>query len=243
MDILKDPIAVVLEKSQKYIVENKKQVLIAVAIFVGFVGIISWYLVTRGQIQVNAHKDFVHAMESFQAPVVGKEVASVSFDTKEFKTKEEKWQKVEELFKRGYEKNKSAGLAPIFLAYQSEALLNQGKNDQAISILKKSIDILSSKEVKSYYQIKLALMQIDFADKKVQADGVDLLKELAVDDKSIAHDRALYYLGDYYWHNKKFEDAKNYWNQLNLKYGKSAKKPSYFVNKAKSKLKLISFKS
>jgi TolA-binding protein len=52
----------------------------------------------------------------------------------------------------------------------------------------------------------------------------------------------LYNLGEYYWHAKNFDEAKNYWNQLILKYGKSAQKPSTWVELARPKLKLITSK-
>ena len=240
----KDPFVNLFEKYSKFVIANKEKILIGLAGIVALVVIISWYTIRQGQVQVNAHKDFTYAMEYFSAPVVtDKDEVTIDFDTKEFKTKEEKWTKVENLFRKGYEDNKSSGLAPIFLSYQSEALLNMGKHLDAISILKKAIDLIPSNEVKSYYQVKLALMQIDSEDKKMLSDGIAILKELAVDDKCVAHDRALYQLGNYYWNNKNFDEAKNYWNQLILKYGKSSEKPSFYVSKAKPKLKLISFKS
>ncbi|MFH1643674.1 MAG: hypothetical protein ABIA74_00665 [bacterium] len=243
MDITKDPFEQWLGKSYKYIIQNKKLALAVLGGLVVFIVFISWYLIRQGQVQANAHKDFVYAMEYFNAPVVSKESKSVSFDTKEFTSADAKWSKVEELFKRAYENNKSAGLAPIFLAYQSEALLNQDKLKEATDILKKSVGFISDKDLKSYYQVKLALMQIDSGDESLKQGGIAILKELAVNDKCAANDRALYHLGDYYWQNKNFDEAKNYWNQLILKYGKSSLKPSLFAANAKPRLKLISFKS
>ena len=244
MEYSKDPFANFLEKSCKFITENKEKFILGLIGVVTLIVLVAWYMISQGQVQVNAHKDFTYAMEYFNAPVISeKDDSSIDFDTKEFKTKEEKWVKVESLFRKGYEDNKSSGLAPIFLAYQSEALLNMGKNLEAISVLKKAVNLVSSEEVKSYYQVKLALMQIDSDDKNMQNDGLSILKELAVNDKCVANDRALYHLGNYFWNSKKFDEAKNYWNQLVLKYGKSAEKPSFYVSKAKPKLKLISFKS
>jgi len=242
MDSFKNPLAHKIEIIFEYLQKNKKQVsLIAAAVLV-VGGVIAWHFIHRSIIQVRAHGDFVHAMEYFQAPVVGQGASSISFDTKEFRTKEEKWARVEELFRLGYENNKSSGLASIFLAFQAQALWMQDKQEESISILKQAIDIMPSQDLKSYYRIKLALLQIDSENKKLQDEGLFLLKELAVDEKSVGHDRALYRLGDYFWNKKQFDEARNYWNQLVLKYGKSSKKPSLFVQQAKTKLKLISAK-
>ena len=67
------------------------------------------------------------------------------------------------------------------------------------------------------------------------------MKELSVDEKCVAHDRALYHLGNYYWNNKNFDEAKNYWNQLILvaKYNKDAQYSSQWAQKAREKLQLI----
>ena len=76
-------------------------------------------------------------------------------------------------------------------------------------------------------------------DEKDSAEGLGMLKKLALDEKGVAHDLSLYHLGDYYWHKKNFDEARNYWNQLILRYGKDQKYASPWVAAAKEKLVLI----
>lgn len=242
MEFFKNPLMHQLEKLYEYVKNNKKQVSIIAVILLIASGLIPWYFIHKSIVEVRAHRDLVRAMEYFQASVVGPSATSISFDTKEFKTKEEKWTKVEDLFRQGFENNKSSGLASIFLAFRAQALWEQGKQEEAVEVLKNAIDTMPSQELKDSYKIKLALQEIDCENKSLQDDGLSLLKELAINEKSVCHDRALYNLGNYFWHKKQFDEARNYWNQLIIKYGKSAKKPSAFVAKAKEKLKLISVK-
>jgi hypothetical protein len=157
-----------------------------------------------------------------------------------FISHKEKWTEVERVFDDAYQKNKGAGIAPIFLAYKSEALLNLGKRDKAIESLNNAVSYMNKRcATRSYYKMKLALMEIDSDNKTLQAKGLQRLKSIALDQNSYAQDMGLYRLGEYSWYKKDFSEAKNYWNQLLLKYGKKTKKPSWWADLAKEKLRLI----
>ena len=67
------------------------------------------------------------------------------------------------------------------------------------------------------------------------------LKAIAQDAEHFANEAGLYYLGYHFWGQKDYANARNYWQQLMVKYGmKESKERSGFAELAKPKLKLIS---
>jgi len=76
-----------------------------------------------------------------------------------------------------------------------------------------------SEEIKDYYKVKLSLLQLDSQNQSEQSQGLERLKALSFDTKSVAHDQALFHLGHYFWIKNKFSEAKNYWQQFIVKYG------------------------
>lgn len=223
--------------------ERQNSILSVIGLLVALGGVMYGYVYYKRIREEKAHRALVESMEYFDAPVK----ADSSTDQlsilgkKEFKSSDEKWQKVVEVFQKAYKDNSGSGIAPLFLAYESEALIQQGKLADAIKKLRESLAELSSGPVKSYYEVKLALMLIDAKTNESIGEGLKILEKISLDDKNASHDMALYQLGEYFWYNKKFKEAKNYWNQLVLKYGKQEKYSSPWVAVAKEKLRLIDF--
>jgi len=85
-------------------------------------------------------------------------------------------------------------------------------------------------------------MLIDSKNQELGKEGLEVLKEIALDSKNPSNDFALYRLGEYFWFAKNYDEAKNYWNQLNVAYGKKSAHPSVWAAQAQTKLKLISTK-
>jgi hypothetical protein len=215
--------------------QNQLLVIIGACAVIGFG---SWgYLSYREKCEEKAYRTLVASLEYFDAPIKSenKETDLAFLDQKEFKTEAEKWEKVATVFKEAYSAHRSSGIAPMFLVYQSQALANLGKTAEAIPVLREAIERMKSEPVKGFYQVKLALMLID----EKSEEGVTLLKQLAAKESSGAHDTALYQLGEYYWHVNNFDEARNYLNQLVLKYGKLERYVSPWVTPAKEKLRLI----
>ncbi len=218
---------------------HRKQALLGLAgLVVGALMLVGYHFYSNWA-QAAAHKDFVVALRYFDAPVTTQNV--VTDDVVEFATDEDKWKKVEEVFKAGYQKHRGSGLASMFCAYQAEALTRLGNIDGAIEVLQNAIKIMPSNEMREFYKLKLALVKCDSADARVQQDGFADLKKLAEDQKSLANEAGLYYIGAYFWNQRDYAQAKNYWQQYMVKYGlKDAKFQSGFSEVVKSKLKLIS---
>ncbi len=234
----KNLLAVWLRKTYEYFLAHVKQVLIVAAGILILIGLAIGYGYYRARRQEKAHKSFIQALKYFDAKVGVEE--DFLGETKSFKTEEKKWEQTAKIFKKEYGKNRSAGIAPIFLAYQSEALVRLGKLDKAIEVLKKSLNLMEKDAaLYSYYKVKLTLMQIDTGSKSLIDQAIASLKSMALEQNKPAHDMALYRLGEYFWYQKNYPEAKNYWNQLIIKYGKKSKHPSLWAQKAKEKLKLI----
>ncbi len=244
----------------KELLEYKDQLLILALVLIIVGGGYFSYSYYKEGIETNAHATFIECLQYVDARVGDADKKGALEEVESFDTEEQKWIRVEESFRDGYEKHKSSGLAPIFLSYRSEALFNLGKAEEAIKILKQSIKDCSSQELKQLYLVKLALMQMDSDEAEEKEIGIKLLTALTdqvkfaelinkIDSKTslvwginYVHDLALYRLGEYYWFKKNFDLVKNYWNQLLLKYGKNTKTPSSWAALAYDKLKLIESK-
>jgi len=205
-------------------------------------GIFGYFHYKRARAQ-RAYSALVAALEYFDAPIKKDEEAKADdfgfLDKKEFTTEAEKWKKVDAVFANEYEKNSNSGIAPFFLAYRAEALVKLKDLPKAIEIMRLAISTMPNHKAKSYYNVKLALMLIDTRSAVAIEEAIKIMKEIGNDDKNIARDMALYFLGECYWYQKKFNEAKNYWNQLLLAYEKQDKYPSPWIEPAKEKLRLI----
>jgi hypothetical protein len=239
MDSASNFVVAWLERALDYIGKNKKQVLVGVAGIVVFTAAATGYWFYKIHVRERAHKALLQALKYYDGSV-GK-IASADAGAVFFSSEFEKWQKTQSVFKEVYENYKGTSLAPIFLAYESEAMLNLGKHDEAVAILVSAVAKMENSAVRDFYRVKLALMQLDSKKEQDQQLGLTALKLIADNAKSAAHEAALYQLGAYYWSEKKFIEAKSYWQILLVKYGvRDAKNLSPYAEKVKEKLSLLS---
>lgn len=170
----------------------------------------------RNNVQQAAHRDLIDVLRYFDLPVGTPLPLNKNI---KFETEEQKWNEVARLFEVGYKKNASSTLAPIFLAFRSEALINLGKQEEAILCLTETIQKIADKRIANYYELKLALVKLDSKNEVYHKDGLAILEKIAISKEHLAQDQALYQLGVYFWTNKKFDEAKNYWQQFIGKFG------------------------
>jgi predicted negative regulator of RcsB-dependent stress response len=239
MEFSKNPMIAWMRKAYEYVLQYKKEFLLGAVFFVGLIVLLVGYSFYKSSLQKKAHTDFVAALKIYDAPVHEKDLKDDKIDLagEFFTSEEEKWLRVASVFEKGYQNNKGAGIAPMFLAYQADALINLGKFSEARDALKNAVGLMKDSATKSAFKVKLALLNIDNGNKE---EGVSILKEMALDSKDPVHDMVLYRLGEYYWFAKNFDEVRNYWNQLVLKYGKGVQKPSWWADQATQKLELIS---
>jgi len=148
------------------------------------------------------------------------------------------WKDVEFLIDAGYAANSNSYLAPFMLAYKASVMLEQGKSvDEAYEIMKQALAKASkSSELYDLLQLKAAKMACDCSDAVVQAQGLQNLKQIATDEKSVAQTEALYTLGIYYMMHNDVEAAKNYFLKIVDEKQQDLFTSSLWVNEAKEKL-------
>lgn len=234
----KNPLVDIVKNFFNTISKNKKIMGIYLLGFLFLIGLVVGYFYYKSGLQKKAHKDFVNAMKVYNAQVIPQEDKNLGPDV--FTSEQAKWEEVDKVFAQKYEENKRAGIAPFFLAKRVEALIFLGKLPQAIEIQRLLLkNIPGGSDLKTYNKIKLSLMEIDTKLEDNVKKALESLKEIAYDNSSLAQDEALYRLGEYYWNIKDFKEAVNFWNQLKIKFGKTSKSPSPWVEVAKPKLKTI----
>jgi len=240
MDFSKNHLLGLLDRTIDTLIKRKKEALLGLIVTIGLIASIIGYTMYRHKVQIQAHATLIASLKVYEASVVPG--APSKLDVKlptEFGSEEEKWNKVQAVFKDAYNDHKGAGIAPYFLTYQAEAFARLGKFDEAVQTMAEALRLMKSPELKAFYQVKLALMKLD--SQKHQQEGLTELKKMATDQQNFAHESALYHMGNYYWYKKDFVQARNYWQQLMIKYGlKDSKLQSGFADLARTKLRLVS---
>lgn len=229
------------EQSKEFALNYTRQLVYGVigAVVIGLGGL--GYHQYWKHMQAVAQGDLAAALRFVDAPIIPGGKTVVDGDAVQFASAEDKWNHLNKVFAEAYAKNKGSGISGMFLVNQADALINLGKNTQALEVMNEALDRLPSKELKDFYRVKRALMKMDNEGAVVQKEGLEELKKLADNQSSYAHEQALYYLGNYFWVHKDFAQAKNYWQQLVVKYGmRDGQHPSPYVDVVRSKLRLIS---
>jgi len=222
-------------------INKNRQILIVTALAVIVFGaIIFGYVYYKDKQRCNAYKDFLIAMQYYDGIVKSKDSESNYPGARYFSTHDEKWQQTEQVFRQGYEKHKNTEMAPIFLAFQSEALINLGKVEQAMQNLNSVVAQLKIQDLKDCYKVKLALIKMDLNDESLLKQGLSELTAIANSDGCAASEIALYHAGAYFWNSKKYEEAKGYWQRLLVKTTAKAGQTSVFAPEVREKLSLIS---
>ncbi len=223
MNFSYDTIASLLDVSLDKALAHKKIVLAGVAGVVlaiaGGIGF-NWYWKAT---QEAAQKDFFELLRYYDAPG------------------DHKWGTVEKEYGQAYDRNKRAGIGPMFRVYQADALAAQGKQDEAVALIEEVAGSIANREIKDFMKLKLALMKLDSKQAAVQKDGLVSLKAIAENTSHCAHEAGLYYVGYFFFVQNDMQQAKNYWQQLMVKYGmKDQRQQSGFAEQARGKLALIS---
>lgn len=148
------------------------------------------------------------------------------------------WKDVEVIIDAAYQANSHSYLAPFFLAYKANVMLEQGKSvDEAYECMKQAVaKSSSSSEFYDALKLKAAKMACDCSDEAVRAQGLQDLQALAANKKSVAQAEALYTLGVYYMMQNDVEHAKNYFSKILENTNQDLFDSSLWVNEAKEKL-------
>lgn len=195
------------------------------AIFLTFFILRSGYHWHTNRVNAAAQQAFSSAMEHF---------------SKAQSSKTDMWADVAAEFKMGYEQHSSSSLAPYFLAYQAQALLQQGNRHEAITVLETAIkDMSSSSPLFSIYKTQKALIKLDSEDGHMREHGLQELIALSQDTKNQHRDEALYYLGLHYMNSGNIAQAQIEWRTLVQAFPARGQSASIYADLAQSRLDQI----
>lgn len=151
---------------------------------------------------------------------------------------EAQWGQVAALFEVGYQQHANSSLAPYFLAYQADALLQEGNVDQALVIMR---DVLQKLPEESpfyqLFQMKYNLIIIDQVEHPEHQEALASLHEIGRDKTNNFFEAALFYLGRYHFIHHNIQEAKEIWQELRATAVDES--PSSFIQEAEEYLELV----
>lgn len=151
---------------------------------------------------------------------------------------EAQWSQVASLFEVGYVQHASSLLAPYFLAYQADALLQQGAVDQALGVMQQMLKKLpESSPFYPLFRMKYNLVILDQPEHPEQQAALASLYEIGSDTSNAIFEAALFYLGRYHFVHNNVQEAKEVWQQLRATA--VDENPSAFVQEAEEYLELV----
>lgn len=127
----------------------------------------------------------------------------------------ELWMELEIDAKTAWRQYKKSRFAPYFLLIQSEALVQQQKNEEALELLDVLLKDIGNKSPFYYlYKIKAATMRLASADEEQHKQGLKDLEDVAQDTHNTLKDQVMYALASYYQAHDKEEQARQWWERL-----------------------------
>lgn len=235
MNFSANPVVVWFEKAVDWAMQNKTKVLNGIVGLVVLGAGVAVYRYMANQTKMAAHKELIQFARMVEEPlnISGDMAADLRASLEK-----DKWNRIAAMALKNYQEFKGTKLGAAFLVFRADALNGLDKPEEAIDAMRQAVNAIGVASVRDYYQLKLALMLIDQEKEVAKKEGLELLKKISNNAKDAAHDRALYYLGEYYWINKQFAEAKNCWQQFVVKYG-TDKGSQELVEKAKERLELL----
>jgi cytochrome c-type biogenesis protein CcmH/NrfG len=221
-----------LMKSWHYFLYNKILSLLLAGLVVGAVGYSSYSYLSTSR-EKYAYKNFAESHDLFEQAVAADDGTSEKKNT-------ELWKDVELAFEEGYLKNKKSSIAPYFLAFQAEALIQQKELAKAVTVMDGMMASLKKDSpLFGLYAVKSSLMKLDMENAELRKRGLEELIKLANEELNPSRDMALYYLGEYYWSQNEPQKARISWQYLQdvAQFGKSPT-PSPWFELVKSRIEI-----
>ena len=219
------------------IIRYRKELLIGLIAGLVTLGLFTGYRWYRGHIERSAHAAYLECMQSYNGVVPSDSTKDSEEGARTFANDQEKWQSVEQDFFNAASNHSWSGLHGVFLAYAAEAQLKRGNIESAIATMEKAIAAIPDAILRSWFEVKCALMKIDSEDSVARAAGLATIEEFAQVQESSVFECAVYHLGNYHWVNRDFEAARSYWNMLAATNNQD--RPSLWYSLAKPRLKLV----
>ncbi len=138
----------------------------------------------------------------------------------------------------------SSCYAPAVHGFMARAYLAMGNAAESRSHFLAAKKAALSLDLRQVYAFSVALMDLDSADESLRSQGLEELKALCANESSSVYDAALFYLGEYYWKQQNYQEARLWWAQLILvankkMHGAPVEAKSPWVALAKERVALL----
>lgn len=212
-----------IETVSHFFITHIKQITISVLVVVLCAGLFIIYILW------SMHRDTV-AQRAF-GPLIDVYTTTMG-------DKDAQWDEFIKKCDQEYKNNARSHMAPYFLAYQAQALIEQNKKSEALAILDTIVNTYNDIPLLHLYKTMRALIKLDMPEQTVQKTGQDELVALAYNKKNQFRDTALFYLGRYYWVHDDVEQARNVWQDLVNEQQDERTMPSAWLDQAQEYLKI-----
>ena len=233
----------VYERFVVWMIEHWRHALTLVLLmFCATGGVVGWRAYRNG-CEARAHKSYLDIVRLVNIDVKGDSKDSSS----SFANAQEKNEAIISLGELFVSQHGSTSFAPTVLAFVARSLNDLGKKEEARLKMHAAEKACSSADLRQVYALTAALMDIDAQDSAIQEQGLAELKGLAKNTSSVVCDAALFYLGEYFWSKKNYQEARLWWAQLvNIADKKQTELgtdvTSVWVGAAREKLSLIDYR-
>lgn len=235
--------SMVYERFVMWLVEYWRQALAIILLSFcatgGFVGWRSYRLVCEER----AHKAYLDVVRLVNADVK----SDGKGDGSSFLSEQDKNEAIISLSDLFLSQHGSTSFAPTVLAFSSRSLAGLGRKNDARVKMHEAEKACSSSDLRHVYALSAALMDIDAEDAAVKEQGLASLKSLSKNTTSAVCDAALFYLGEYFWSQQNYQEARLWWAQLvsiadkkQTEFGTEI--TSVWVGAAREKLSLIDYR-
>lgn len=129
---------------------------------------------------------------------------------------DERWQDVEVLLDAVYSQNSSSYLAPYFLMYKVQIMLEKGESfEDARKEMKRALGMIPfNTPLYNLFLLKKIKMDLDSEDTAARDSALQDLKKLASSPEKYMYEEAVYTLGLYQITNGQTQDAQTTWKAL-----------------------------
>lgn len=197
------------QSSAKYVKETLLGLGILASLFLGYF-LHSYYVQKREQKAFGALVEVIDSFEKSQYEML-------SHDKNQDQEKVvSAWQDTEVLVDALYKENSGSYLAPYFLMFKSQILLERGGDvDKARAILEEALQqVPKSSEMYSLFNLKRIKMSLDSLDEKTREQALHDLVGLTKNEEGCAFEEASYLLGSYYISMGEKDKAVKVWENV-----------------------------
>ncbi len=195
--------------SAKYVKEFLLGFGILCSLFVGYF-LYNFYIKRR---EANAFGALYEVVESFEKT----QYKAMSTDKQKDKTNiENAWQDTEVLLEALYKEHMGSYLAPYFLLFKSEIILEKGGTvDESRKVLEDAlVQMPKHSELFDIFELKRIKMSFDSQDESVASAALQDLIEFCKSQSSVMFEEAVYTLGAYYLAQGDIAKAQETWQRL-----------------------------